>query len=147
MLSSQVGGHFYGSSHWALAAASWSLRKLALGACRRELELLRSHPKDVMGALVPGASEGRQPPHFGEELFTIIHFLGEARGCGDIPFSGPPGDPVGSRIRTSVREHSGPHFGAIIELWSCGIELWCAVFASVFFLLNGNDNDNDKTPL
>ena len=90
------------------------------GRLRRELELLRSHPKDVIGALVPGASEGRQPPHFGEELCSIIHFLGEARGSGDIPFSGPPGDPVGGRIRTSFREHFGAHFGPRIELWSEG---------------------------
>ena len=30
---------------------SWSLRKLALGACDRELELLRSHPKDERGSV------------------------------------------------------------------------------------------------
>ena len=99
------------------------LRKLALGDCRRELELLRKPsegPKDVIGALGPGDSEGRQPPHFGEDLSTIIHFLGEARGCDDIPFSGPPGDPVGGSFWSSFGGHFGAHFGPRIELWSEG---------------------------
>ena len=89
-----------------------------MGACRRELELLRSHPKDVIGALGPGDSEGRQPPHFGEELLTIIHFLGEARGWGAGPFSGPPGDPVGGSFWSSFGGHFGAQFGPRIELWS-----------------------------
>ena len=86
-----------------------------------ELEGLRKPSEGCcLGALGPEYSEGRQPPHFGEELSTIIHFWGEARGRDDIPFSGPPGDPVGGSFWSSFGGHFGAHFGPRIELWSEG---------------------------
>ena len=65
-------------------------------------------------------AEGRQPPHFGEELSTIIHFWGEGAAPGHIPFSAPSGDPVWGSFWTSFGGHFGAHFGPRIELWSEG---------------------------
>ena len=49
------------------------LRKLALGACDRELELLRSHPKDERGSVREiGLCDRMEPtPHFLELSPTV----------------------------------------------------------------------------